>query len=84
MLALLDDVEAKYKVDKSRVYLTGLSMGGYGSWSLGLAHPGRFATIAPICGGGDPIVLHLAGGWLFIVIATLLMLKFLPRGPRSN
>src|SRR3989441_7902445 len=61
LLALLDDVEAKYKVDKSRVYLTGLSMGGYGSWSLGLAHPGRFATIAPICGGGDPIVLHLAG-----------------------
>jgi len=61
LLALLDDVEAKYKVDKSRVYLTGLSMGGYGSWSLGLAHPGRFAAIAPICGGGDPIVLHLAG-----------------------
>jgi predicted peptidase len=60
LLALLDEVEAKYNVDKSRVYLTGLSMGGYGTWSLGLTHPERFAAIAPICGGGDLIVLLLA------------------------
>lgn len=50
--ALLDQVEAKYRVDKSRVYLTGLSMGGYGTWALGLANPERFAAMAPICGGG--------------------------------
>lgn len=55
VLALLDDVTAKYPVDKQRVYLTGLSMGGYGTWSLGLSHPERFAAIAPICGGGDPL-----------------------------
>jgi predicted peptidase len=61
LLALLDEVEEKYKVDASRVYLTGLSMGGYGTWSLGLTHPEKFAAIAPICGGGDPIVLMLAG-----------------------
>ncbi|RKY05749.1 MAG: hypothetical protein DRP66_10235 [Planctomycetota bacterium] len=42
------------KVDESRIYLTGLSMGGYGSWSLGCDHPERFAAIAPICGGGEP------------------------------
>ncbi len=60
LLALLEDVEAKHKVDKGRVYLTGLSMGGYGSWSLGLTHPEKFAAIAPICGGGDPILLLLA------------------------
>ncbi len=54
--ALLDEIEAKYRVDKSRVYLTGLSMGGYGSWELGLTQPGRFAAIAPICGGGNSIV----------------------------
>lgn len=54
LLALLDDVESKYKVDKDRVYLTGLSMGGYGTWSLAAAAPGRFAAIAPICGGGNP------------------------------
>ena len=52
--ALLDDVIARYRVDKDRVYLTGLSMGGYGTWALAAAHPGRFAAIAPICGGGDP------------------------------
>jgi len=60
LLALLDEVGEKYRVDESRVYLTGLSMGGYGTWSLGLTHPERFAAIAPICGGGDPIVLLLA------------------------
>jgi len=60
LLALLDEVGEKYRVDESRVYLTGLSMGGYGAWSLGLTHPERFAAIAPICGGGDPIVLLLA------------------------
>jgi predicted peptidase len=52
--ALLDDILAKYKVDKDRVYLTGLSMGGFGTWTWAAAHPGRFAAIVPICGGGDP------------------------------
>jgi predicted peptidase len=52
--ALLDDVTAKYKVDKDRVYLTGLSMGGYGTWALAAEHPERFAALVPICGGGNP------------------------------
>lgn len=52
--ALLDNVIRKYRVDKHRVYLTGLSMGGFGTWSLAAAHPKRFAAIVPICGGGDP------------------------------
>jgi predicted peptidase len=60
LLALLDHVIKKYRVDQSRVYLTGLSMGGYGTWSLGLEHPELFAAIAPICGGGDPLKLLLA------------------------
>jgi predicted peptidase len=60
LLALLDDVIAKHKVDTSRVYLTGLSMGGYGSWSLGIRNPDRFATLAPICGGGELIDILLA------------------------
>lgn len=55
LLALLDEVEARYPVDRHRVYLTGLSMGGFGAWSLGLRHPERFAALAPICGGGDLI-----------------------------
>ncbi len=53
LVALLDDVSAKYRVDPSRVYLTGFSMGGFGTWSLSMKHPHRFAAIAPICGGGD-------------------------------
>jgi predicted peptidase len=59
LLALLDHVEREFRVDTERVYLTGLSMGGYATWTLGLAYPERFAAIAPMCGGGnmiDPIV----------------------------
>jgi predicted peptidase len=52
--ALLDEVIASHRVDEDRVYLTGLSMGGFGTWALASADPGRFAAIAPICGGGDP------------------------------
>ena len=52
--ALLDDVLAKYATDTNRVYLTGLSMGGYGTWAWASANPERFAAIAPICGGGQP------------------------------
>lgn len=50
--ALLDEVIAEHRVDESRVYLSGLSMGGYGTWSLAIEQPDRFAAIAPICGGG--------------------------------
>ena len=53
LLALLDHVIARFKVDARRVYLTGLSMGGYGTWSLGIKHPEKFAAIIPICGGGN-------------------------------
>ena len=60
LTALLDDVTRRYAVDTNRVYLTGLSMGGYGAWKLGLAHPERFAAIVPICGGGETIDVLLA------------------------
>ncbi len=53
LTALLDDVERRYKIDKDRVYVTGLSMGGFGTWELAAYTPGRFAAIAPICGGGE-------------------------------
>jgi predicted peptidase len=54
VIALLDDVSQKYAVDPDRVYLTGLSMGGFGTWETAARYPERFAAIAPICGGGDP------------------------------
>jgi predicted esterase len=50
---LIADIESKYPVDKDRLYLTGLSMGGFGSWALAGEHPDWFAAIAPVCGGGD-------------------------------
>lgn len=54
---LLDEVSARHAVDADRVYLTGLSMGGYGSWHLATEYPQRFAAVVPICGGGH----HLYG-----------------------
>jgi len=51
---LLDEIVQKYKVDQDRIYLTGLSMGGFGTWSLAAYQPNRFAALAPICGGGEP------------------------------
>ena len=68
LAALLDDIERRYRVDKQRVYVTGLSMGGFGTWSLALEFPHRFAAIAPICGGGHwwavPRIKHLPV-WVF-------------------
>ena len=54
LIELLDEVIAKCSVDTERIYLTGLSMGGYGTWYLAARHPERFAAIVPICGGGEP------------------------------
>lgn len=52
-LAMLEETQKQYKIDSKRIYLTGLSLGGYGTWSLAAAFPERWAAIAPICGGGD-------------------------------
>ena len=59
LLGLLNDIIATYAVDTNRVYLTGLSMGGYGTWDLGLSYPEKFAAIVPICGGGQIISVLL-------------------------
>ena len=48
--AALDQVLANHKVDRSRIYLTGLSMGGFGSWQNAAAHPDLFAAVVPVCG----------------------------------
>ena len=54
IMALTDEIIAKYKLDRDRVYLTGLSMGGFGTWDTAIAYPDRFAAIAPVCGSGNP------------------------------
>lgn len=53
VIGMLKETLANEPIDDSRVYLTGLSMGGYGSWYLGQRHPELFAAVAPVCGGGD-------------------------------
>jgi predicted peptidase len=52
-IGILDHVVKTNAVDEQRIYLTGLSMGGYGSWELAMRQPTRFAAVVPICGGGD-------------------------------
>jgi predicted peptidase len=56
LLLLLDEVTRHYRIDESRVYLTGLSMGGYGAWHLGSECPDRFAAVVPVCGGFDALL----------------------------
>ena len=54
IMALIDETVENYSIDQDRVYLTGLSMGGYGTWTIASSYPHRFAAIAPVCGGGQP------------------------------
>lgn len=53
VMDVLADARRAYKIDPDRIYLTGHSMGGYGSWSVAMAYPEVFAALAPIAGGGD-------------------------------
>src|SRR5688572_23681850 len=52
--AMVETVSGRYAVDRTRLYLTGLSMGGFGSWDLAARMPDTWAAVVPICGGGDP------------------------------
>ena len=54
VMAAIDDTIKAHPIDENRLYLTGLSMGGYGSWELAARQPGRWAAVVPICGGGHP------------------------------
>jgi predicted peptidase len=53
VIAALEDTLQREPIDPARISLTGLSMGGYGSWDLAARMPDRFAAVLPICGGGD-------------------------------
>ncbi len=52
--AFIEDLLARYRLDADRVCLTGMSMGGFGTWNLATAYPDTFAAIVPVCGGGAP------------------------------
>ena len=65
---VFEEVQKKLRVDPDRVYLTGLSMGGYGTWETAVKYPNLFAAIVPICGRGDPAlaerIKHIPA-WIF-------------------
>lgn len=50
LFSLIEHIVKEYKVDKNKIYLTGLSMGGWATWDLAMANPDYFAAIAPVCG----------------------------------
>lgn len=54
LISMLARVEREYQVDSRRLYLTGLSYGGFGTWYIASKHPERFAAIAPVVGWGHP------------------------------
>jgi predicted peptidase len=53
-LKALDEATREFNIDPDRVVLTGLSMGGMGTWSIAAAHPEKFAALVPVCGPGKP------------------------------
>lgn len=55
---LIMNITARYNIDSSRIYLTGLSMGGWGTWKLAEEHPELFAAIAPVCGPVDRTMMY--------------------------
>jgi len=56
VMALIDSLADQYPVDKQRIYITGLSMGGFGTWDLIERYPAYFAAAVPVCGGGDELL----------------------------
>lgn len=66
---MLDSVIERFRADPDRLYLTGISMGGHGTWSWAQDYPKRFAAIAPLCGSGNPakakMRLKSVGVWIF-------------------
>ncbi len=59
VLALLDALQTELGYDTNRLYVTGQSMGGFGTWHILARAPGRFAAAIPICGGGAPTTAPL-------------------------
>jgi len=70
LINILGQVEDNYHIDKKKIYLSGLSYGGFGSWILASRYPDRFAAIAPVVGWGhpdlmEPIAKHKIPVWVF-------------------
>ena len=67
-MEILDELISKYPIDTDRLYVTGLSMGGFGTWDIISRYPNKFAAAIPICGGGDEntaFAIHKTPIWAF-------------------
>lgn len=65
---IIEQVKSEYRVDENRIYLTGLSMGGFGTFAIAAEHPEMFAAVAPVCGGGKVTDVRKYEGtpfWIF-------------------
>ena len=56
--AFIDDLLLTYRIDPDRIYVTGLSMGGYATWDLAVRHPEMYAAVVPVCGAGNPSLAY--------------------------
>lgn len=68
VLEILDSAQKEFSIDPARIYISGQSMGGYGSWDFILREPNRFAAAAIVCGAGDPSKAERIAGlpiWVF-------------------
>ena len=59
VMELLEQFKKDHAIDETRIYVSGISMGGYGTWDLLARYPNTFAAAIPVCGGGDPTKAHL-------------------------
>ena len=71
LVRMVESLKTSLRVDPERVHVTGLSMGGYGTWALISKRPELFASAAPICGGGDRIRPLLMSGAQLAALKTL-------------
>ncbi|MFN0084630.1 MAG: prolyl oligopeptidase family serine peptidase [Blastocatellia bacterium] len=62
VMDVLAEIKREYSIDEDRVYLTGHSMGGYGTWSVAANHPAEFAALAPFAGGGSAFMTQKLRG----------------------
>ena len=61
LFELIESVVEEYSVDRTRIAITGISMGGYGTWEMGMSYPGYFSALGPVCGGGVSWRANLIG-----------------------
>ncbi|HAN87448.1 MAG TPA: hypothetical protein DCQ13_07360 [Firmicutes bacterium] len=85
---LLKEIKSGYDIDEDRVYLTGLSMGGHGTWVFAVQHPDEFAAIVPICGWlidvNDARRLADMPVWVFLCSARSCLISVLPNESRTG